>query len=182
MTPEHAGKHTVRFKDKKIVFAQGAHEPVLHVYSKVLVYALYHKDYRTLRVEAKVDGRFQPDLSAQDYDGTMLFWAECGNVSLNKVEKLFKKYPRAHFVFVKEGGRATLFEDQLARQTKDMVRTPVVDIVIYPEHFHEWNVSPEGDVYIRKDDVTINRWERRKLKRKGQVNVNKGDLRCPRLS
>ena len=99
---EHTRKYTFRFGKKKIVFNKASHETELHVYAKALVYALYHKRYPTLRVEAKVDERYQPDLNALDYDGAMLFWAECGNVSMNKVEKLFKKYRQSHFVFVQE--------------------------------------------------------------------------------
>jgi hypothetical protein len=51
----------------------------------------------------------------------------------------------------------------------DMRSLPPVDIVVYPEHFHEWNVSAEGDVFIRKDDVTILSW--RGL-RKNDRNIN----------
>lgn len=155
---EHSRKFTFRFGDKKIVFGKNAHETEFHVYAKALVFALYHKNYPTIRVEAKLDDRFQPDLSAVGYDGAMLFWAECGNVSLNKVEKLFKKYRQAHYVFVKEEQDVPLYQKQLEKQLKDMRSLPLVDIVIYPEHFHEWNVSPDGDVFIRKDDVSIIRW------------------------
>ena len=155
---EHSAKHTFRFKNKKIVIGKTAHETEFHVYAKALVYALYHKDYPTIRVEAKCDERFQPDLSAVGYDGTMLFWAECGNVSFSKIEKLFKKYRQAHYVFVKEEHEVPAFEKNLKRYLKDLRALPLIDIVIYPEHFHEWNVSGEGDVFIRKDDVNIIRW------------------------
>jgi len=154
--PEHSHKYTFRFKDKKVVFNQLAHETEFYPFAKALVYALYHKDYPTIRVEAKVDERFQPDLNAFDLDGTtMLFWSEVGNVSINKIEKLFKKYRQAHFVFVKEPTDVPAFKKQLDKMSKDMHTLPRVDIVVYPEHFQEWNVSGEGDVFIRKDEVTI---------------------------
>lgn len=155
---EHNRKYTFRFKDKRIILNKLAQEPEFHPFAKALVYALYHKDYPTLRAEAKLDDRFQPDLNAFAYDGTMLFWAEVGKVSITKIEKLFKKYRQAHFVFVKEEKDLDLFRKQLDRMAKDMRSLPLVDIVVYPEHFHEWNVSEEGDVFIRKEDVTIIRW------------------------
>ena len=155
---EHNRKYTFRFGDRKIVFGKMSYESEFHVHAKALLYALYHKDYPTLRVEAKLDERFQPDLCAADYDGTMRFWAECGNVSLNKIEKLFKKYRQAHFVFVKEERDIPVFEKNLKKQLKEMRSLPLVDIIVYPEHFQEWNVSEEGDVFIRKEDVTIIRW------------------------
>jgi hypothetical protein len=100
----------------------------------------------------------QPDLCAFDYDGTMLFWSEVGNVSLAKIEKLFKKYRKAHFVFVKEQQDVPAFDKHLQKLAKSFLSFPLIDIVVYPSHFQEWNVSPEGDVYVRKEDVEIIRW------------------------
>ena len=155
---EHSRKFTFRFGTRKVVFNKGPQEPEFNLYAKALAFALYHKQYRSLRVEAKVDERFQPDLSASGYDGTMLLWVECGNVSMNKVEKLFKKYRKALFVFVKEAKDLPAFEKIFAKSTKDMRSLPPVDIVIYPEHFAEWWVSEEGDVFIPKEEVNIIRW------------------------
>lgn len=151
-------KYTFRFGNKKIIFNKASHEPEIQVFAKALVYALYHKKYRSLKVEAKVDERFQPDLSATDYDGKMLFWAECGNVSLAKVEKLFKKYRHAHYVFVKERYEIPTFEKNLTRYLKDLRTLPLVDIVVYPEKFAEWWVSAEGDVFIPPEEVEIINW------------------------
>ena len=156
---EHTRKYTFRFGDKKVIFSKQAHEPEIHVYFKALAFALYHKKYPTLRVEAKLEDRFQPDLNASGYDGTMLLWVECGNVSMDKVEKLFKKYRQARFVFVKESHDLIIFKKQLEKRTKDMVSLPSIEIVIYPEHFADWWVSEEGDVFVPKDEVTIIPWE-----------------------
>jgi hypothetical protein len=158
MMLDHTRKFTFRFGKTKIVFSKDSHETEFHVYARALVFALYYKQYPTLKVGAKFDGRFQPDLAAIDYDGTIIFWAECGNVSLNKIEKLFKKYRQAHYVFVKPKNDLATFQRHLDKVAKDIVSLPLVDIVIYPEHFHEWNVSDEGDVYIRKDDVEMISW------------------------
>jgi hypothetical protein len=155
---EHTRKFTFRFGKTKIVFNKSAHETEFHVYARALVFALYHKQYPTLKVEARVDERFQPDLTAVDYDGTMIFWAECGNVSLTKIEKLFKKYRKAHYVFVREKKDLEAFVRNLDRMAKGMASLPLVDILVYPEHFHEWNVSDEGDVYISKGDVETIGW------------------------
>lgn len=132
------------------------------VYAKALAYELYHRQYRSMRVEAKVDERFQPDLSATSYDGTMVFWAECGNVSIDKIEKLFKKYRQAHFVFVKEEKDVPVFEKQLEKRTKDIPSLPLIDIVIYPPQFKEWWISEEGDVFLPREEVTIRRFNKPK--------------------
>src|SRR5262245_27029364 len=109
----HNKKFTFRFGDRKIVFGKMSYEPEFHLYAKVLAYALYHKQYPTLRVEPKLDDRFSPDLCAIGFDGSMLLWAECGNVSMHKVDKLFKKYRKAHFVFVKEEKDVPAFKKHL---------------------------------------------------------------------
>ena len=83
----HSTKITLRFGDKKLVFGKTGYEPEFHLYAKVLVFALYHKQYPTLRVEPKLDDRFSPDLCAIGFDGAMLLWAECGTVSMHKVDK-----------------------------------------------------------------------------------------------
>ena len=153
---KHNKKYTFRFGDKKIIFNLSYNEPEFYVYAKALAYALYHKDYPTIRVEAKMDEeRFQPDLNAIGYDGAMLFWAEVGNVSLSKIEKLFKKYRKAHFVFVKEEKDIPLFEKQLEKRAKDIHSLPLIDIVVYPQHFKDWWVSEEGDVFVPQDDVKV---------------------------
>ena len=165
-TSEQSHKFTFRFKDKKVVFNKAPSDPDFYPFAKALAYALYHKKYHTIRVEAKVDERFQPDLSALSYDGTMVFWAEVGNVSGNKIEKLFKKYRQAHFVFVKEEKDVANFKRQLDKIGADARTLPLVDIVVYPEHFAEWNVSEEGDVFVDKKDVTIICWHEPKEREK----------------
>ncbi len=152
-------KYTFAFGERKLVINKLSHESEFHPFAKALVYALFHKQYRSLRLEPQLpDERFQPDLCALDYDGTMLFWSEVGNVSIAKIEKLFKKYRRAHFVFVKEELDMAAFDKHLRKMAKGLLSLPLIDIVVYPPHFQEWNVSPEGDVFIRKEDVQINRW------------------------
>ena len=158
MTSTHSHKYTFSFKDKRIVFNKLAHESEFHPFAKALIYALYHKQYPTMRVEAKIDDRFQPDLNALGLDGAMLFWAEVGNVSINKIEKLFKKYRQAHFVFIKEAADVPTFEMHLEKRFKKAPRLPLIDIVVYPEHFHDWYVSEEGDVFIPLEEVTVIRW------------------------
>ncbi len=164
---EHSKKYNFRFKDKKIVISKLGHESEFHPYAKALIFALYHTTYQTMRVEAKMEeARFQPDVSAEGYDGTMLFWAEVGNISLPKIEKLFKKYRQAHFVFVKEERDVAVFRKQLDKMAKDMVSLPLVDIVVYPEHFQEWNVSDEGDVFVNREDVQIINWHEPRERKK----------------
>ena len=161
MSPQQQNrKYTFRFGDKKIVFNKAHFEPEAQFFSKVLAYAIYHKQYPTIRVEPQMGerDRFQPDLNAASYDGTMLLWIECGTVSMSKVEKLFKKYRQTHFVFVKERKDIEVFQKNLGRYTKDARSLPLVDILVYPEKFAEWWVSEEGDVFIPPPEVEIIRW------------------------
>ncbi len=152
---EHNKKYIFRFGDKKIVINKTYNEPEVYVFAKALVFELYHRQYRSMRVEAKVDERFHPDLSATGYDGQICFWAECGKTSLDKIEKLFKKYRQAQFVFVKVEKDLEIFKKQLDKITKTFRSLPTIDIVIYPPKFAEWWVSEEGDVYLPREEVTV---------------------------
>lgn len=156
----HSRKFNFRFKDTKIVIATREHETEFHAYAKALAYALYHTQYPTLRVEPKLEeARFQPDLSAEGYDGTMLLWAEVGKTSLDKIEKLFKKYRKAKFVFIKQQAEIPAFIAQLDKRFRKSAGAPDVEIVTYNEHFHDWYVSEEGDVFLPREEVEIRRWE-----------------------
>ncbi|HLF18863.1 MAG TPA: YaeQ family protein [Candidatus Omnitrophota bacterium] len=155
---QHNRKFIFRFKDKKIIINKLGHESEFQPFAKALAYFLYHKKYPTIRVEAELEDRFQPDLCAIGYDGTMLLWVECGKASINKIEKLFKKYRQAHFVFIKEEKEIPTFKMHLEKRFKKALRLPLVDIVVYPEHFHDWYVSEEGDVFIPSEEVTTIRW------------------------
>jgi hypothetical protein len=54
-------KYTFTFGKHKIVINKLAHESAFHPYAKALVYALYHKQYRSLRLEPQLPNeRFQP--------------------------------------------------------------------------------------------------------------------------
>ncbi len=59
---------------------------------------------------------------------------------------------------MKEAKDVETFTKQLDRLAKDAITLPLVEIVVYPEHFQEWNVSEEGDVFIRREDVNIIAW------------------------
>jgi hypothetical protein len=155
----HSRKFNFRFKDTKLVITKNEHESEFHAYAKALAYAYYQGQYPTLRLEAKLEeARFQPDLSAEDYDGTMRLWVEVGKTSLDKVEKLFKKYRQAKFVFVKQAGDIPAFVAQLEKRFKKSVSLPEVEIMTYNEHFHEWYVSEEGDVFLPREEVEVTPW------------------------
>lgn len=160
MVQQQNKKFTFKFGAKKIIFNKAHFEPEVQLFAKVLAYAIYHKQYPTIRVEPQMDerDRFQPDLNAASYDGTMLLWIECGTVSMSKVEKLFKKYRQAHFVFVKERKDIEVFQKNLGRYTKDARSLPRIDILVYPEKFSDWWVSEEGDVFIPPEEVEIIQW------------------------
>ena len=79
-------------------------------------------------------------------------------MSLAKVEKLFKKFRKAHYVFVKEAKEVEIFKKQLEKISKEMSSLPLVDIIVYPPEMRTWYVSAENDVFVPRSDVTIIRW------------------------
>jgi hypothetical protein len=57
----------------------------------------------------------KPDMFALDEGGDIRLWVECGEVSINKVDKIARRLPRARVVVVK----ATLAQARRFRETLD---------------------------------------------------------------
>ncbi|HOX23446.1 MAG TPA: hypothetical protein PLL10_08280 [Elusimicrobiales bacterium] len=80
---------------------------------------------------------FVPDMMALDDSGAISFWGECGNTSLNKLDKVIKKVPGARIVVLRESpDDARQMRTALSGQTKKHQR---VEILAWPKpEFERW--------------------------------------------
>ncbi|MEW6777809.1 MAG: YaeQ family protein, partial [Bdellovibrionota bacterium] len=78
---------------KKVVLGRTEYETDEHVLLKLLAWLLFF--HPRIVIEKKMEGDFEPDLILEDYDGTVKLWIECGRVSVNKLDKLTRRYPDA---------------------------------------------------------------------------------------
>ncbi len=102
---------------RKVVMGRAEYESDEHVLLKFLAWCLFY--HPRLAVEKKMDGDFEPDLILQDYDMAVLRWIECGKVSINKLDKLTRRYPVARFYVLLAGRRdLEMIEKQIARKVE----------------------------------------------------------------
>jgi len=86
----------------KIILAQDGIETVAHVVLKLLAFVLFHRERMQLGGDLHNDSiPFTPDLVQLDYELRPKLWVECGECSLNKLNKLAVKVPEAEIWIVK---------------------------------------------------------------------------------
>ncbi len=86
----------------KLILGQNDSETVTHVALKLLAYLLFYRE--RLQVELNLHSDqvpFTPDLVQLDYELRPKLWVECGECSLNKLNKLAVKVPEAEIWIVK---------------------------------------------------------------------------------
>lgn len=90
---------------------------------------------------------FTPDLMALDDGGAISLWCECGNTSLNKLDKVIKKVSRARIVVLRESHEdAQHMRKALSQETRKHER---VEILAWPrDEFARWaqTVSDSNEV------------------------------------
>lgn len=92
----------IESQDKKrdlprtVIIGRKDNETVVHVLLKALGFILFFRD--RLRIDARVPDdsiTWVPDLSQLDYELRVQLWVECGECSINKLDKLAVKCPEA---------------------------------------------------------------------------------------
>ncbi len=95
---------------------------------------------------------FRPDLIALNDAGEISLWVECGNISLNKLDKLTRRYPYARIVALKPDEASAR---RLRRDAADQIsRHELIDIWAWPKDaFKQWtDVVQEAMTVIGEAD------------------------------
>jgi uncharacterized protein YaeQ len=91
---------------------------------------------------------FRPDLVALNDAGEIKLWIECGNVTVNKMDKLIRRYREARIVVLKE----TVHEAQNLRKMlakNDIAHSERIEVLAFPgDSFKEWFRAIEETVEI----------------------------------
>lgn len=80
----------------KLILAQRETETPAHVLLKLFGYLLFYREH--LQIEPRVDRDdlpFEPDLLELDYTLRPVLWVECGDCSVEKLDRLAVKVPAA---------------------------------------------------------------------------------------
>jgi hypothetical protein len=98
----HKFSFTIDSQDRKrpmprsVIIGRKENETVVHVALKLFGFMLFFRD--RLRIEPRLHDDaipFEPDLIQLDYEMRPQLWVECGECSLNKLDKLAVKCPEA---------------------------------------------------------------------------------------
>lgn len=86
----------------KIIIGQQAAETIAHVALKLLSFALFYRDRLQMEINLHMDTiPFVPDLVQLDYELRPRLWVECGECSIQKLDKLAVKVPDAEIWVVR---------------------------------------------------------------------------------
>ena len=103
-------KWTLRAHGRQVVFVKKSNESSEHVLMKALLWALYLPDYPELTVEISIGDRYKPDVVALDAQGSPTFWAEAGQVGVDKIQSLVRRHRRTHFALNGQARAERLFK------------------------------------------------------------------------
>ncbi|MHB1307590.1 MAG: YaeQ family protein [Limisphaerales bacterium] len=86
----------------KIILGQRVTETAGHVLLKLLAYLIFFRE--RLQIDPRLDPDeipFEPDLAQLDYSLRPVLWVECGECSVNRLDRLAVKVPEAAIWVVK---------------------------------------------------------------------------------
>jgi len=141
---------------------KAAGESIEHLLLKALVWALYLPAHPSAVCEPGPLSRldvyggglpFHPDVVALTPSGEPTWWAECGSVSVRKLEALSRAHPRSRFTIAKWGRsdlrgyaaqlRASLPADAAGR----------FEVISWPADAPERCIDQDGAVHVSFDDL-----------------------------
>ena len=149
-------KWTFRAHGQQLVVVKNNLEKASHVYMKAFLWALYQPLFPGLVIEQSLGLRYKPDVVAVDRQGVPLFWAEAGQVTLEKLGKLFKRFPGTHFAVAKWAS-APQWGLHLERLIGPLKRRAPIDFLIFPKESLSW-IDDSGTIGASLEDVLVKRF------------------------
>ena len=121
----------------KVIIGQQDTETVTHVLLKFLAYLIFFRERLQLETNLHQESiPFVPDLVQLDYELRPKLWVECGECSVNKLNKLAVKVPDAEIWVLKRSPEAVAhLLKAMARE--DLRRNRYRLIALEPEMFDE---------------------------------------------
>ncbi len=159
MHPLHLeGKWRIQAHGRSLVLPKQAGEKASHVWLKGFLWYLYLPLFPLAQVEKPIGHRFKPDVVAfaetySSYPAQMpIFWAEAGQVALQKLETLFRQFPATHFAIAKWGNLGP-WSGLLRKSVVPARRRAPVDLLFFPEDSLERFVSGAGEIQLGLEQV-----------------------------
>lgn len=146
-------KWTLRAYERQVVFIKKANERAEHVIMKALLWALYLPDYPDLTVEISIGDRYKPDLIALDTHDRPRFWGEAGQIGVQKIHSLARRYRQTHFALAKWDIRLDPFIDIVQEAIEALDRQAPFDLLRFPDDSAERFIDDKGQIRVTHDDL-----------------------------
>lgn len=149
-------KWTLRAHGQQVVFLKRSNERSAHVIMKALLWALYLPQYPDLKVEVSIGDRFKPDvvsLPAYDPFAEPRFWAEAGQVSVDKITSLARRFRQTHFAMAKWSTSLAPFEALVRTALSQTRHAAPFDLLCFPADSADRFIDADGEIHITHADV-----------------------------
>lgn len=106
----------------KVLLVQAETETFTHILLKILGFLIFRRD--RLQIEPRLDDAylsFRPDVVQLDYEGRITLWVECGECSIEKLDRLAVKAPYGEIWSVKKSPEEAL--ELHRRMAREKLRT-----------------------------------------------------------
>ena len=147
-------KLTFRAHGRTLVLVKRANEKLEHRLMMALLWALYLPRYPELRVDVPIGARYRPDLVQLDSSGQPIFWGECGEVGLEKLQVLCKRYRDTHLVFAKWAINLQPFAGLIDQALREVRRSAPVELIGFDDGAARF-ANATGEVQIDFADVEV---------------------------
>jgi len=144
-------KWTLRAHDRQIVLVKRANEQSVHVLLKAFLWALYLPSYPDLTVEIAIGDRYKPDLVALDSYGVPKFWGEAGQLGLEKIRSIVRRYRSTHFAIAKWNTALSPFREIVKKTLDGVERKSPLDLLCFPDDSIERFIDERGEIHIKHD-------------------------------
>jgi len=141
-------KWTFRAQGKQIVLVKKHYEKSVHVLMKGFIWALYLPHYPNLTVEVAIGDRYKPDVVALDELGVPAFWGEVGQITVEKIHSLLRRYRSTHFAIAKWSSSLNPLIDIVKAGLDGLKRSSPVDLINFQENDTERFIDEKGNISI----------------------------------
>ena len=146
-------KWTLRAQDKQIVLVKKRYEKSAHVLMKGFIWALYLPYYPNLTVEIAVGDRYKPDVVALDQQGIPEFWGEAGQISVEKIHSLLKRYRSTHFAIAKWSSSLDPLIGIVEEALDGLRRSSPVDLISFKDDSAQRFIDENGHITLDHDSL-----------------------------
>lgn len=146
-------KWTLRAHGRQVVLIKRPNEQSAHVLMKALIWALYLPVYPDLAIELVIGDRYKPDVVALDEQGRPRFWGEAGQVGVEKIRSLTRRYRQTHMAIARWDTRLDPLAGIVSAALAGQERTAPVDLLRFPADSAERFVAADGTLTLTHADL-----------------------------